>query len=96
MLTNRTLAEAAPLAGTELALALIGQLRLGTHLRFCPAQQFVRLHFVGGQIVQPGLYDGHAYMMDVVQRVELQQRAQCVEHELTVVLGVYSYAAAVE
>ena len=33
-------------------------------------------------------------MMDVVERVELQQRAQRIEHELTVAIGVYSYAAA--
>ena len=94
MLTNRTLAEAAPFAGAEFALAFIGQLCLGAHLRLRPAEQFVRLHFVGGQVVQPGLYDGHAYMVDVVERIELQQCAQCVEHELTVPICINSYAAA--
>ena len=96
MLTNRTLAEAAPFAGTEFAFAFIGQLCFGAHLRLCPAQQLICLHLIGGQIVQPGLDDGHAYMVNVVERVELQQRAQRVEHELTVPICINSYAAAVE
>ena len=96
MLTNRTLAEAAPFAGAEFAFALIGQHCFGVHLRLRPAEQLVCLHFVGGQIVEPGLYDGHAYMVDVVELVEFQQRAQSIEHELTVTIGVYSYAATVE
>ena len=96
MLTNRTLAEAAPFTGAEFALAFIGQLCFGAHLRLCPTEQLICLHLVGGQVVQPGLHDGHAHMVNVVKRVELQQRAQRVEHELTVAMGVYSYAAAVE
>ena len=96
MLTNRTLAEAAPFAGAEFAFSFIGQHCFGARLRLRPAQQLVRLHFVGGQVVQPGLHDGHAHMVDVVERVELHQRAQCVEHELTVAMGVHPYAAAVE
>lgn len=96
MLTNRTLAEAAPFAGAEFAFSFIRQQRFGAYLLLRPAQQLVRLHFVGGQVVQPGLYDGHAHMMDVVERIELQQRTQRVEHELTVAIGVYSYAATVE
>ena len=96
MLTNRTLAKATPFAGAEFALALIGQQRFGAHLRLRPAEQLVRLHFIGGQVVQPGLHDGHAHMVDIVERIKFQQRAQGIEHELTVAIGVYSYAAAVE
>ena len=33
-------------------------------------------------------------MVNVVKRVELQQRTQGIEHELTVAIGVYSYSAA--
>ena len=87
------LAEAAPFAGAEFAFARIGQERFGAHLHLCPAQQLVLLHFVGGQVVQPGLHDGHAYMVDIVERIKFQQRAQGIEHELTVAIGVYSYAA---
>ena len=87
------LAEAAPFAGAEFALAFIGQLCFGAHLRLRPVQQLICLHLIGGQIVQPGLYDGHAHMVDVVERVELHQRAQGIEHELTVAIGIYSYAA---
>ena len=88
------LAEAAPFAGAEFALARIGQERFGAYLHLCPAQQLVRLHFVGGQIVEPGLYDGHAHMVDIVKRVKFQQCAQSIEHELTVPICINSYAAA--
>ena len=33
-------------------------------------------------------------MVDIVERIKFQQRAQGIEHELTVAIGVYSYAAA--
>ena len=82
MLTNRTLAEAAPFAGAEFAFARIGQERFGAYLRLCPAQQLVCLNFIGGQVVQPGLHDGHAHMVDIVERIKFQQRAQGIEHSL--------------
>ena len=88
------LAEAAPFAGAEFAFAFIGQLCLGAHLCLCPAEQRICLHFVGGQVVQPGLHNGHAHMVDIIERIELQQCAQRIEHELTVAIGVHSYAAA--
>ena len=88
------LAEAAPFAGAEFALAFIRQHCFGAHLCLCPAEQRICLHFVGGQVVQPGLHNGHAHMVDIVERIKFQQCAQRIEHELTVAIGVHSYAAA--
>ena len=85
--------ETAPLTCTEFALTFIGEHCLGAYLSFSPANQIIYSHFIGRSIGQSGLYDCHTNSMNVVQRIEFQQRAKAIEHQLTVASGFYTDAA---
>ena len=83
------LAKAAPLARTEFSRALIGQQRFGPHLCFCPENELLCRDLVGRSVGQPGLHDGHAHGVNVVQRIELQQRTEAVQHQLAVLACIH-------
>ena len=88
------LAKATPLARTEFSRALIGQQRFGPHLCFRPANELLCRDLVGRGVGQPGLHDGHAHGVNVVQRIELQQRAEAVQHQLAVPIRIHPDAPA--
>ena len=78
------LTEAAPVAGMELAIALVRLQcgRLQHMLR--PVIQVIAENGIHGDVCFPGLIDGHLHRVDVVQWIENFQCSQCVDTHLGV------------
>ena len=80
------LAEPAPFAAAEVALTLVCQPCLFGQFSVCPGEQSVLGHLEDADVGLPGLIDGHADGVNVVDAIEDFQGTQGVEHHLGIVV----------
>ena len=79
------LAEPAPFAAVKIAAALVCQFRLIDQVVLCPFEKLVLFHDADADIGFPGLVDGHADGINVVDAVKDLQSAQGIQHHLRII-----------